>query len=296
MRVIRLTYLILLLLHILLPGCTEPIDLRSEDMEPRLVITGVLSTEPGYQIIEISSTIPYFGTGTPVSLDAREVRLNGELLVRDAPGIYSMGEEFAAEEGKTYVLEVWIDYNQDGQEEYYSATTTVPYIHVLETLSLKSLVSGNVPFLLMVGFQDTPGEDYYGAALWINDVLYSNRILRYYIHTLNDYSQDGSFIHYPIPEWIITKALPWDNEETFDLFSGDVLTVEMQTLSKEYYKFLEEAKIEKNQQFPLFSGPRGNVSGNISGGALGIFGSYASSRKSVTLPECPGLPDRQKDG
>jgi hypothetical protein len=144
----------------------------------------------------------------------------------------------------------------------------------------------------MAGFQDTPGEDYYGAALWINDVLYSNRILRYYIHTLNNYTQDGAFIHYPIPEWIITRTLTWDNGETFNLFSGDVLTVELQTLSKEYYLFLQEAKIEKNQHFPLFSGPRGNVTGNISGGALGIFGSYASSRKSVTLPECPGLPVR----
>lgn len=55
---------------------------------------------------------------------------------------------FAAEEGKTYKLEVWIDFDNDGALEYYWATTTVPYIHTLEALSLRSILpSGNdVPF------------------------------------------------------------------------------------------------------------------------------------------------------
>jgi hypothetical protein len=276
-------------------GCTEPIELIGDDMESRLVITGTLSTEPGYQLIEISSTVPYFGTDLPENIDAAKVMLNDRELARDAPGIYTTGESFAAVEGETYVLEVWIDFDGDGQQEYYSATTTVPYIHVLESLSVRSLVPGavDVPFILLAGFQDTPGDDYYGAALWINNDLYSNRILRYYVHSLNDYSNDGTFLRYPIPEWIITESLVWDNGETYDLYSGDVLTVELQTLSEEYYRFLQEAKIEKNQHFPLFSGPRGNVTGNISGGALGIFGSYAVSRKSVILPKCPGLPERE---
>ncbi|MDD2289798.1 MAG: DUF4249 family protein [Bacteroidales bacterium] len=283
-----------LLLLLVAAGCTEPIALRSDDMEPRLVITGTLSTDPGPQFIEISSTASYFGSELPVNIDATQVRLNGENLRWNAPGIYATDDHFAARQGETYLLEVWIDYDRDGKDEYYSATTTVPFIHKLETLVLKSLMpsSTDTPFVLVAGFQDTPGEDYYGGALWINNELYSNRILRYYIHVLNDYTQDGEYLLYPIPEWIITKSLVWDNGGTYDLYAGDVLTLELQTLSKEYYLFLEEAKIEKNQQFPLFSGPRGNVSGNITGGALGIFGSYAASRKSVTLPECPGLPSR----
>ncbi len=296
MKYIKYTYTTVILLTILggIAGCTEPIEMIGDDMDPKLVITGTLSTEPGYQIVEISSTVPYFGTDLPENMDAARVMLNDIELIRDAPGIYTTGPNFAAVEGETYLLEVWIDFDRDGKEEYYSATTTVPYVHVLESLTVRSLIQGeiNIPFVLLAGFQDTPGEDYYGAALWINNELYSNRILRYYVHSLNDYSQDGSFIRYPIPEWIITESLVWDNGETYDLYAGDVLTVELQTLSKEYYKFLQEAKIEKNQHFPLFSGPRGNVTGNISGGALGVFGSYAVNCKSVILPSCPGLPER----
>ena len=286
--------LLLLLLFALLQGCTYPMELKSEGMEPHLVITGLISTDPGPYMVEISATTPYFNLELPVNIQAEEVRIGGELLVWDPSGVYVTASTFTAEEGETYVLEVWIDFDGDGEIEYYQASTTVPYIHTLDALSLRSLMpSGNdTPFLLMAGFLDTPGEDYYGAALWVNNVLYSNRILRYYVHTLNEYSQDGEYLRYPIPEWIITGSLVWDNEQTFDLYAGDELTVELQTLSKEYYLYLQQAKIEKNQNFPLFSGPRGNVTGNISGGALGIFGSYASSRRSVTLPECPGLPSR----
>ncbi|HOO68731.1 MAG TPA: DUF4249 family protein, partial [Bacteroidales bacterium] len=182
MKYTKIIYTVVLLLTVLggANGCTEPIELEGDDMNPKLVITGTLSTEPGYQIIEISSTVPYFGTDLPVNIDAARVLLNDMVLIRDAPGIYTTGGNFAAVEGETYLLEVWIDFDGDGQEEYYSATTTVPYVHVLESLSVRSLIPGevDVPFILLAGFQDTPGEDYYGAALWINDDLYSNRILR----------------------------------------------------------------------------------------------------------------------
>ena len=125
-------------------------ELKSEGMEPHLVITGLISTDPGPYMVEISATTPYFNLELPVNIQAEEVR---------------------------------IDFDGDGEIEYYQASTTVPYIHTLDALSLRSLMpSGNdTPFLLMAGFLDTPGEDYYGAALWVNNVLYSNRILRYYV-------------------------------------------------------------------------------------------------------------------
>lgn len=294
MQLVQRISCVFILLAALFTSCTAPMELESLGMKPHLVITGVISTEPGQQAIEISATVPYFGLALPENIRAEEVRLDGELLQWDPSGMYVTDRTFAAEEGKTYLLEVWIDFDNDGEVEYYWATTTVPSIHKLEALSLRSVIPSrnDVPFILMAGFYDTPGEDYYGAALWINDVLYSNRILRYYVHSLNSYTQDGEYLRYPIPEWIITSSLIWDNQQTFDLYAGDVLTVELQTLSKEYYEYLQQAKIEKNQHFPLFSGPRGNVIGNIQGGALGIFGSCAGSRKSVVLPECPGLPNR----
>lgn len=276
-------------------GCTEAVELQSDGMEPALVISGTLSTNPGYQYITIAQTGRYFDLELPYDIDATEVRINGERLSHDGIGTYGLGDYFAAVEGKRYDLEVWIDFDQDGTDEYYTATTTVPYHRDLSALSLEPVLPSskpNIPFLLVAGIDDQLGEDFYGASLFINDELYSNRILRYSILTLDITAEDGQLLRYPLSDWIIYKSLTWDNGATFDLYCGDVLTVELQTLSKEYFQYLTDAKTEKSQQFPLFSGPRGNVEGNIEG-ALGVFGSYASSRYSVTIPDCDGLPKRE---
>lgn len=276
-------------------ACTEVLELESEGMEPHLVITGVISTEAGYHMIEVASTAPYFGSEMPVNIDATRVVLDGVELKRVTTGKYETSGFFAAEPGRTYVLEVWIDYDEDGTDEYYTASTTVPQLHELASLRIESAMPSStpdIPFLLVMGFQDSIGEDCYGASLYINGEWYSNRILRYYVHSTAGYSQDGEFLHIPVTDWILMKSLTWDNGGEKFLYVGDELTVELNALSKEYYTYLLEAKTEKNQQYPLFSGPRGNVNGNISGGALGIFGSYTVSRKSVIIPECPSLPVR----
>lgn len=279
---------------VVLAGCTEPIDLQSDGMEPQLVISGTLSTNPGYQYITVAQTGNYFDLELPYDVDATEVRINGEKLIHDGTGTYSLGDNFAAVEGKRYDLEVWIDFDRDGVDECYTATTTVPYHRDLSSLTLESVMPSSppdVPFLLVAGIDDQVGEDYYGASLSINGDLYSNRILRYCVMTLDISAQDGEPVRYPLTDWIIYESLTWDNGATYDLYCGDRLTVELQTLSKEYHKYLTDAKTEKNQQFPLFSGPRGNVEGNIEG-ALGIFGSYACSRRTVIIPDCKGLPKR----
>lgn len=289
------TTLLLLLFLSVVCACTERIDLVSEGIEPQLAITGTLSTEAGYQYIEVYETQPYFGTDLPTKYDISYATINDVKLTRVARGTYTLPSNFAAVEGETYTLKVYVDYNKDGEEECYWATTTVPYTHELESLSLEAALATskpNIPFFLIMGFNDTVGNDYYGASLYINGDLYSNRILRYYVHSFTSTSQDGTFLHFPITDWIIMSSLTWDNGATYDLYCGDKLTVELQTLSKEYYNYLKDAKTEKSQQFPLFSGPRGNVRGNIQGGALGIFGSYTVSRRSVIIPDCDGLPKR----
>ncbi|MFA5201164.1 MAG: hypothetical protein WC398_02450, partial [Bacteroidales bacterium] len=60
-----INYTTVLLIILLFGSCTDVLDLQSDSMEPRLVITGTLSTVPGYQVIEISATVPYFGQELP---------------------------------------------------------------------------------------------------------------------------------------------------------------------------------------------------------------------------------------
>jgi hypothetical protein len=67
------------------------------------------------------------------------------------------------------------------------------------------------------------------------------------------------------------------------LVAGDTVTVELNSLGKEYFNFLQEAQAELRGSNPLFSGPPANVKGNISNGAIGFFSAYSVSRASVRV-------------
>lgn len=279
-----------------LAACTTTVEIVTDDVEPHLVITGALCNRATTHIITVASTGPYFSPELPENLRGAEVQINGVSLETNQNGIFYTKSDFMPVPGETYRLDVYIDFDRDGRPECYSATTTVPEVHVLDSINLAMLFPKktiNPPWFIVGSFRDSPGEDYYGAALYVNSHNYSNRLLRYYVHNLNDYGREGQYVQFPIMEWIISKELPWDNANTFPLYQGDVLTVELQTLSKEFYEFLSVAKEEVSQQVPLFSGPRGNVRGNISGGALGVFGSYTVSRASTVIPSCSGMPVRE---
>ena len=80
MQVVKRIIGVFFLWLVLFTGCTATMDLESMGMEPKLVITGVLSTDRGSQIVEILATVPYFGKELPENIQAKEVLLNGEPL------------------------------------------------------------------------------------------------------------------------------------------------------------------------------------------------------------------------
>jgi hypothetical protein len=62
------------------------------------------------------------------------------------------------------------------------------------------------------------------------------------------------------------------------LLKGDTVTVEINSIGREYANFIWEAQIEAGQSNPLFSGPPANVKGNISNGAMGFFSAHSATR------------------
>ena len=69
------------------------------------------------------------------------------------------------------------------------------------------------------------------------------------------------------------------------LTPGDTVTVEVNSIGKEYFNFLSEAQAELRGSNPLFSGPPANVKGNISNGAVGFFTAYSATRSFAITPE-----------
>ncbi|MDR2585551.1 MAG: DUF4249 domain-containing protein [Prevotellaceae bacterium] len=288
-------------------ACTEPIDLWNDGMEPKLVITCILTDSVinsyggdfyiNRNQVVISKTTPFFDTVFNIqTVDNATVWLDSELLIKGPPGFYLTEDDFCAIPGKTYTLEVHCDVNGDGKEEIFTAVTTVPPKYKLDSLTLSPLpLIRDYMALINLHFDDPWDHRYFGAKLTNEDdgSCYSDRILRYSLIRLNAFLSDDKYRSVPVTDWIIRHEMPHNNKEKYFVFAGDTLSVEFEALSKEYWQFLEAAKTELSPNNPMFSGPRSNVPTNIKGGAIGIFGSFTSSRAVIQIPpDTPGMPKR----
>ena len=169
----------------------------------------------------------------------------------------------------------------------------MPAMHILDSVSLRlisSSTSDGPVWSVFAHFQDQPGPNTYGAHLYINDIQYTNRIQRYYVNIFGETAAEGQYINFPV--FFIRNELSWDDEDKIHLYTGDTITFELNELNETYYDFIRSAQREIGGGNPLFTGPPANVPGNISGGALGIFGAYTISRQAVILEDEYGFPQR----
>jgi len=307
---LTITILLIVFTGKMITACTEPIDLRNDGMDPMLVITCVLtdsiSAYPWNGFVSenevvIAKTTPFFGEMFREMVSGAKVWINSDTLTMTSPGVYSFKENFLAIPGKTYTLEVHYDMNNDGVKEIYTAKTTMPQKHHLDSISIvKYPISLGRGFegTMFLHFKSPYGKNWYGAKFNNeNDEFsrfYSSRILRYCVFQYDLFANDKEYQRLNA-DWFIRHSMPYDNENIYPLYAGDTLSVELNVLSQEYHRYLEVAKIELSQNNPMFSGPRSNVPTNIQGGAIGIFGAYTSSCATMHLPlDTPGLPMRPR--
>ena len=271
---------------ILCAACIERMDISTDYATPRLVITGCVTTDTAAHIIKISRTAPYFGTELPQTYSSADVQINGIRLRPLGNGEYATDRSFCGVSGETYTLDVRVDFDGDGVPEHYSASAVMPPLHVLDSITLSSiqLATTRSPWMLLMHFQDLPGPNYFGSHLYINDVLYSNKVSRYFLNYFGEYVAEGQYIRFPATSFLIRDEMRWENDEPFYVHPADSLTLELNTLSEAYFEFIRTARQEINGGNPLFAGPPANVPTNLSGGAIGVFGAYTVSRKSLILP------------
>ena len=287
-----------------LPSCTEPIDLRNDGMDPKLVITCILTdTIVEYDFFSenkviITKATPFFDEYYIDLVDGAKVWLDSELLTMSSAGIYEPEEGFFAIPGKTYTLEVHYDMDEDGVDDIFKATTTVPPKCHLDLITLHPAPwasSSDFAVYMVLHYRDTIGHKYIGGKFNNENEtrFYSDRLLRYGLFRFDLSEKDGEYRKVLAMDWFIQKEMAYDNANKYYIYAGDTLSVELDMLSEEYYRFLEMAKTELSHNNPMFSGPRANVPSNFTGGALGIFGSYTFSRAIYPLSEyTPGLPKR----
>ena len=243
-------------------SCMERINISTEASPPRLVIYGFITTDTTQQAIRIARSSGFFVTNKPEGIsDARvSISYDGEIieLIESSKeqGLYLSSPDVFGIAGKTYTLHASIDFNGDGKKEDFEATSYLPFPTTID--SAKVTVSPMGPeFLQVLIWGNLPEESSGNFSLH----LFRNGI------AMND-SLRGFRIFQD--DYIITKkfeALPvyilHQEHERQRLSLGDTLTVQIESVTKEYATFIENARQELRGPIPLFGGPPANVETNI---------------------------------
>lgn len=276
--------LILIALGILGSSCSERIEIELDSTYARLVVEGAISSDPVKHYVNLSITSDYFSNRpAPAVMDALVELSFGEKTIQmieneEQAGLYETPYAFPGVIGTTYRLDIsQVDVNQDGVEEHYHASSTMPGGPELLFTELKyypaPFASGHT--LFMHASHPPEVNDWFGFKLIKNSDLLTDSLYKYSV--LSDEIFDSGYFS-GLPVGFLS-----DDDPREAIYPADTITLELNCIEEAYYNFVTEAQLEIAGYYPLFSGPPSNVVSNIDNGALGIFTAYSIQRYSLVV-------------
>ena len=264
----KILYLFVLAI-LAITGCKEKIDITLKNSYERLVVDGCLTNEAKRHTVKLSLTSNYFANEPQPKATGAIVTLSDDsstvTLTETFPGIYQTDSTYKGKIGKTYILD--IIYN--GEE--YSASSLLKYVAPIDSISF-----GPDPWepdkrtINLWAMEPATTGDYYQWLYYVNDTLKSDSIKN--MSFADDGMVNGNYMNgFPIFSW---PAKP-----------NDTVTLEMRSITKEYYTFIYNLYSEIFGSGSPFSGPPANVKGNVRNltnsekDVMGFFITSAVTRK-----------------
>lgn len=278
-------------------ACEKSIDFDLDDAPPKLVVEATLESGEAPRVV-LTNSLNYFGAVNPQLLlnsfvrDAEVYVSNGTLTHRLkeysvplAPGFslyyYSidsanLSTAFTGAEGGSYSLKII----SNGKE--YNAQTTIPvFTRQIDSVWWKepppTVDSGHA--IVMVKATDKPG---YGDYVRYYTKRNSEGFLPGLNSVFDDLFIDGTTYELQVePGW--NRSLEREEEDAF-FKRGDTVTLKLSAIDKATYDFWRTMEYSYASVGNPFSTPV-KIAGNISGGALGYFGGFASRYRTIIIPE-----------
>lgn len=243
-------------------ACTARIDIRTDSAEERLVIYGRITSDPFRHEIALTRSAPYFADTPPVGVSGAEVTLSSDEGMirlqedRSHPGKYYTPSTFAGKEGLTYTLQVRLDFDSDGQEELFEASSYMPYTAPLDSITLQPSKLFNDMIEMQLYGRRPPNEINYLSFHGYRNGVILNDSLSGFVIIDDKYSMQEEFHG-------LTCFMFNQEEEERRLEPGDVVTLRIDVFTEEYAHFIWNAQSEIGNNVPIFSGPPANVESNI---------------------------------
>lgn len=272
-------------------SCTEEIDVNVDSGETRLSVEATLTSDlkNHFVILKESSDVFFNQEAVPVKSATINVTdgTNNYNFIETKPGYYESETEFAGEPGKTYSLSITnVDVNNDGEMEEYFASSTMKQPYAVDSIRLHfdpeyesergpdEDEEGEYWLVSLYMKDDIKTEDYYGFACRVNNVLVHDTITEVLV-------QEDTYFNGETTKGVDVGELNQDKPDEV-LQINDVVTLETYAIDEGYYDFVYQFQ-EMDEEQNMFSGPPGNITTNISNGAIGYFAVYSITRTSVVL-------------
>lgn len=289
--------LLAIAIALLLYGCEKKIDLDLDQLPPKLVVEATIENNEAPMVV-LSQSLNYFGTVDIQQLLNSFVH-NAEVYISNGTQTQKL-KEYAVSIGGGYNLYYYTTDSANIQTAFkgeldhqyslrivtsgdeYTATTTIPDLNKgFDSIWWKQAPKGveEDKAVVMIKVTDPPG---YG-----NYVRYfTKRNSEPYYPGLNsvfdDLIIDGTTYELQV-EPGADRNIKRDEDDHY--FSrGDTVTVKLSGIDKATYDFWRTMEYTYASVGNPFSSPI-KVLNNISNGALGYFGGYASQHRTIIIPE-----------
>ncbi|MDR2564121.1 MAG: DUF4249 domain-containing protein [Prevotellaceae bacterium] len=274
-------------------GCTERMNIKTDNSPPVIVVYGELTDELKFQDVMLSRSSPYFDNVPNRGISNAELSVHSSVgdVYRFAAsdsieGLYRSVSKFVVAPGLNYSLSIKVDFDNDGALDEYSALTEAFPTVALDSLKIEAIdFFGQKNYFLYVYFQAPSDESYYLFKVYLNDSSVTAKLTDYRI--VNDRLFRGQYTKYSLLRLKDISERERDSEEERErsvyIQANDKIEVRTGVIPSGYFDFIRQCRQEQDGENPMFGGPASNITTNINKDGVGYFATYCISRKSIVF-------------
>lgn len=273
-------------LGVILAACEKELEIDLPPHTPRLVVDGWIE-QNRYPTVILTHNAAYFepvDSGSIRELVATRAKVtigNGEqeevLTLRRRneyfPNYLYQGTTIRGEVGKTYDLKVELS------EETYTARTTIPAPVSLDSLWYEPLSPTDTLGYVWAHFTDRADEENY-YRLFTQRVGKDDRFVPVYLSAIGDQYFNGESFSFSV-----LRGAENLNNVTDDLYfqEGDTVRVKFCAIDRAHFDFWRTLERELYATGNPFASSGNEVLSNVEGGALGIWGGYGATYRTLIV-------------
>jgi hypothetical protein len=283
------------LMVFLLTSCEKDIEFKLNETEHKLVVEATIENEVPPRVV-LTKSVGYFSNLSPEILTNSFVH-NADVFVSNGTRTHKLKEYTIAAGGGINLYYYSIDSSNlttafvgelnhpyslrivaEGDE--YTSTTTIPKLSKrIDSLWWKAAPNNDTTkAIVMVRATDPPG---FGDYVRYFTKTNSGPFFPPLNSTFDDLFIDGTTYELQVAPGVDRNA---SDQETILFNRGDTITFKLSNIDKATYDFWRTMEYSYNSVGNPFSTPT-KVLSNISNGALGYFGGYATQYRTLIIPK-----------